>query len=83
MTTVYWNITLEDGYKLLAPMAVNVTSSLNVRRICFSSMIIIKEMISLNLNFETVTLSESTGQMNFGYFAAVNEISFYLPNATV
>lgn len=36
-------------------------------------------MISMNMNFKIISLNNTSGITHLGYFAGINEISFYLP----
>ena len=48
---VYFNITVDNETKLWVPVGVQISTSSTVEKVSFYSVIVIKEMISMNMNF--------------------------------
>ena len=72
------NITIDNETKLWAPVSIRISASPTVQRVSFYTIIVIKEMVSMNMVFETISLKGDEGIQNLGLFAGINEISFYL-----
>ena len=63
-------------------MGINISTSPSVEKVSFYSLIVIKEMISMSMNFETISFEGQSGIQRLGYFAGINEMSFYLSDQT-
>ncbi len=72
LDSVFSNITVDNETKLLAPVSIRISASQTVQRVSFYTIIVIKEMVSMNMIFETIPLKGDEGIQNLGFFAGIN-----------